>query len=133
MEQIHRLQAINEAIWIRDNCERISKELLVERLQEISEYEVFSSRQLAKICKNKLSHTQISVYTQKSTKSGGKIAPESLEDLREALFSKERNNVSYLHVKQALEAGTSQGMISRLTGINQSLISRRFGDAGSVY
>lgn len=128
MEQIHRLQAINEAIWIRDNCERISKELLVERLQEISEYDIFSSRQLARICKNKLSHSQISAYTQKATKSGGKIAPESLEDLREALFSKERKRVSYLHVKHALEAGTSQGMISKLTGISQSLISRKFAD-----
>ena len=129
MEQIHRLQAINEAIWIRDNCERISKELLIERLQEISEYGIFSNRQLARICKSKVSPSLIGAYTRKSNNVGGRIAPESLEDLREALFSKERGRTDYAHVKRALEAGTSQGMVARVTGINQSTISRKFANA----
>ena len=129
MESMTRLQAINEAIWIRDNCERISKDLLIDRLQEISEYGLFSNRQLARICNNKVSHALIGQYTKKNTNAGGKIAPESLEDLREALFSKERKRISYPHVQRALEAGTSQGMVAMVTGINQSSISRRFADA----
>jgi hypothetical protein len=129
LQQIDRLQAINEAIWLRDNCERISKELLIDRLKDLSAYDLFSSRQLARICGNALSHGTISNYTQKKTRGGGKIAPESLEDLREALFSKERGAISYPHVKNALEAGTSQNMVSRITGINQSSISRKFSDA----
>jgi len=128
MDQIQRLQAINEAIWLRDNCERISKELLIERLRDLSGYELFSSRQLAGICGNTMSHGTISNYTQKKTNSGGKIAPESLEDVREALFSKERGAISYPHIKSALEAGTSQNMISKMTGINQSSISRRLSN-----
>lgn len=128
MQQIDRLQAINEAIWLRDNCERISKELLIERLQDLSVYGLFSSRQLARICGNLISHSTISNYIQKRTRAGGKIAPESLEDLREALFSKERGAISYPHVKNALEAGTSQNMVSRTTGINQSSISRKLSD-----
>jgi hypothetical protein len=128
MESMTRLQAINEAIWIRDNCERISRDLLIDRLQEISEYGLFSNRQLARICNNKVSHALIGQYTKKNTNAGGKIAPESLEDLREALFSKERRSISYPHVQSALEAGTSQGMVARITGINQSSISRKFAD-----
>jgi hypothetical protein len=128
LQQIDRLQAINEAIWLRDNCERISKELLIERLQDLSVYGLFSSRQLARICGNLISHSTISNYIQKKTRGGGKIAPESLEDLREALFSKERGAISYPHVKNALEAGTSQNMVSRTTGINQSSISRKLSD-----
>lgn len=129
MNSMHRLQAINEAIWLRDNCQRISKEILIERLRELSAYELFSSRQLARICNNAMSHGTISNYVEKSTRGGGKIAPESLEDLREALFSKERGAISYPHVKKALEAGTSQNMVSRVTGINQSSISRKFSNA----
>lgn len=128
MESIARLQAVNEAIWIRDNCERISKDMLIDRLQEISEYGLFSNRQLARICNNKVSHAMIGQYTKKNSNAGGRIAPESLEDLREALFSKERRSISYPHVQKALEAGTSQGMVAKITGINQSSISRRFAD-----
>jgi hypothetical protein len=128
VKSIDRLQAINEAIWIRDNSGLISRDVLVERLREISEYGLFSSRQLARICNNKLSHTSISFYIEKTSNSGGKIAPESLEDVREALFSKERGSISYPHVQRALEAGTSQNMVSRITGINQSSISRKFSD-----
>jgi hypothetical protein len=124
VNQIERLQAINEAIWIRDNSPKISREILIERLKEISSYGLFSSRQLAKICNNKLSHASISQHIKKNSNSGGKIAPESLEDVREALFSKERGAISYPHIKSALEAGTSQNMVSKMTGINQSGISR---------
>ncbi len=125
IEQIHRLQAINEAIWIRDNAEKISRELLIERLQELSEYDLFSNRQMAKICGNKISHNVLGGYVQKSDKSGGNFNPTSLEDLREALFSKERKRVNYNAVLRALESGTSQGMVSKLTGISQSAISRK--------
>lgn len=128
MESMARLQAINEAIWIRDNCERISKDMLIDRLQEISEYGLFSNRQLARICGNRVSHALVGQYTKKNSNAGGRIAPESLEDLREALFSKERRSISYSHVQKALEAGTSQGMVAKITGINQSSISRRFAD-----
>jgi hypothetical protein len=128
IEQIHRLQAINEAIWIRDNATKISRDLLIERLQELSEYSLFSNRQMAKICGNQISHNVLGVYVQKSDKSGGKLNPTSLEDIREALFSKERKRINYNAILRALESGTSQGMVSKLTGISQSTISRKFGE-----
>jgi hypothetical protein len=128
MDQIERLQAINEAIWIRDNSHNVSRDILIDRLKEIAGYGLFSSRQLSRICGNRVSHASISLYIGKNTNSGGRVAPESLEDVREALFSKERGAISYPHVKSALEAGTSQNMISKMTGINQSTISRRLSN-----
>lgn len=128
--QTNRLQAINEAIWIRENASKISRELLIERLQELSEYTLFSNRQMAKICGNKISHNVLGMYIQKSNKSGGNFNPTSLEDIREALFSKERKRINYNAILRALEAGTSQGVVSKLTGISQSTISRKFGENG---
>lgn len=128
--QTNRLQAINEAIWIRENANKISRDLLIERLQELSEYSLFSNRQMAKICGNKISHNVLGGYIQKSDKSGGNFNPTSLEDIREALFSKERKRINYNAILRALEAGTSQGVISKLTGISQSTISRKFGENG---
>lgn len=128
--QTNRLQAINEAIWIRDNANKISRDLLIERLQELSEYSLFSNRQMSKICGNKISHNVLGGYIQKSDKSGGNFNPTSLEDIREALFSKERKRINYNAILRALEAGTSQGVISKLTGISQSTISRKFGENG---
>lgn len=125
-EQLNRLYAINEAIWIRDNAENMSKELLVRRLQDLSEYDMFSNRQLSAICNGIIKHNSIGLYIRKEDKSGGRFSPASLEDIREALFSKERGSVDYKSVEKAVLAGTSQGMVSKLTGINQSSISRRF-------
>jgi hypothetical protein len=125
-EQLNRLYAINEAIWIRDNAKNMSKELLVHRLQDLSEYDMFSNRQLSAICNGIIKHNSIGLYIRKEDKSGGRFSPKSLEDIREALFSKERGSVDYKSVEKAVLAGTSQGMVSKLTGINQSSISRRF-------
>lgn len=125
-EQLNRLYAINEAIWIRDRASTMSKDTLIEKLQELAEYDVFSNRQLSAICNGIIKHNSIGLYIKKADKSGGRFSPASLEDVREALFSKERGRVDYKSVEKAILAGTSQGMVSKLTGINQSSISRRF-------
>ncbi len=127
MEQETRLYAINEAIWLRDHAHKISMDLLYLRIQEIAEYGVFSSRQIANISGNIVSHATISRFIKKDDKSGGRLNPKSLEDIALALFSKARKRIDYSAVERALEAGTSQGMIAKLTGISQSTISKKFG------
>lgn len=125
MEQIQRLYAINEAIWIRDNAKRISRELLIEKMQNLAEYEVFSNRQLSSISCDVLKPSTVNMYIKKENKSGGNFSPSTLEDIREVLFGKERGVVDYIKVNKILKNGTSQGMVSKLTGLNQSTISRR--------
>lgn len=124
----HELQAINEAIWIRDNAKKIERSLLVERLQDLAEYSVFSNRQMQAICGNVISYTTIGGYTRKTSKNGGRLAPESLEDIREILFEKHNGRINYKAIERVLQCGTSQGMISKLTGVAQSTISKHFGD-----
>jgi DNA-binding NarL/FixJ family response regulator len=122
-----KLYAINEAIWLRDNASKISLDLLALRIQEIAEHDVFSNRQIANICGNILSHTTIGKFVKKDDKSGGRLNPKSLEDIALALFSKARKSIDYEAIRRALDAGTSQGMIAKLTGISQSTISKKFG------
>lgn len=124
----HELQAINEAIWVRDNAKQIDRSLLIERLQDLAEYEVFSNRQMQAICGNTISYTTIGNYTRKTSKNGGRLAPESLEDIREILFEKHNGRINYKAIERVLQTGTSQGMISKLTGVAQSTISKHFGD-----
>lgn len=127
MESIQKLYALNEAIWLRDNAKLLSVGVLVQKVDALAEYKLYSSRQLSALCGNALKHNIISVRIGKTDKSGGKFNPASLEDIREALFSKERGRIDYKSVQRAVEAGTSQGMVSKLTGIPQSAISRKLG------
>ena len=122
-----KLYAINEAIWLRDNAQKISLDLLALRIQEIAEYDVFSNRQISVIVGGILSHATIGKLVKKEDKSGGRLNPKSLEDISLALFSKARGRIDYSAIERALEAGTSQGMISKLSGISQSTISKKFG------
>jgi hypothetical protein len=123
----HQLQAINLAIWVRDNSKKVEREVLVYNLQDLAEYGIFSNRQLQAICRNELSYTTIGGYTNKTSKNGGNFNPESLEDLREILFAKHNGQINYKAIERALQTGTSQGMISKLTGVAQSTISKHFG------
>jgi hypothetical protein len=125
MNDMERLEAINTAIWLRDNAEKLPDEAILERVKELSGYDIFSNRNLSFIIGNKISHVKIGKVTQKKKKSGGLLAPESLEDIRDLLFSRTRNSINYEAAQRAVSAGTSQNMIQRLSGVSQSSISRR--------
>lgn len=125
MEKTNLLFAINEAIWLRDNYQQISDEVLVNKIVTLSNYGVYSNRQLSDLVKNKIKHSVIGKHTQKKDKSGGKLAPESLDFIKEFFFSVESSTPDYNLARKATLMGTSQGMISRLTGVPQSTLSRK--------
>ena len=128
MNEMQKLEAINMAIWLRDNAPRLSEEMILEKVKELSEYEAFSNRNISFIIGNKISHVKIGKVTQKTKKSGGALAPDSLEDIRDALFSKSRNRIDYEAIARAVKAGTSQNMIQKLSGVSQSSISRKLNN-----
>ncbi len=130
MDSLKILQAINLAIWIRDNGHLISRKDLMANIEELAGYGIFSSRQLQKICRNRISYTTISRRTGKSSKTGGNINPDSLETIRDVLYAKHNGQINYLAISSILADGTSQGMVSRLTGVAQSTISKRLGGNG---
>lgn len=127
MDSIKTLEAVNLAIWIRDHSGTATKESLLASILELSSYDLFSNRQLAKICRNRISYPTIRKYTLKNNKSGGRINPNSLEEIRDILYARHNGVNNYNLIKIVLEDGTSQGMISKLTGVPQSSISKNIG------
>lgn len=125
MNQQDRHRLLSQAIWLRDNAESITKTRAFELIRELDEFSALSIRQISKIINGKISNTTLCKYLVVKPRVGGRLNPKSLEDIAQCLSDKERNSVDYRIVKRILLAGTSQNTLSRLTGINQSLISKK--------
>lgn len=119
-------EALNYAIWVRDNVSDMRDHDVTKAVIELGDYKVFSSRQISAIISNRVSHTTVSSTIGKKDKTGGNLNVASLEVLRNILYSRSSGETNYGLIAKALEEGTSQGMISKLTGVSQSSISRRF-------
>lgn len=121
---VNRLRAINEAIWLRDHSENLDKDHLEKVIKDIGEYQIFSARQIQSMIGNILSRQKISQLCQKSDKTGGNLQVADLEKIRDLFYGKSNGIVNYKLAKEVVENGTSQGMLNKLTGINQSSISK---------
>jgi hypothetical protein len=124
-EEIKMSELLNLAIWIRDNVYSMDSEELNKQVMLLADYDVLSSRQISAIINNKISHSSISKMIGKNSKTGGNLNVGTLEILRTILYSRSDGKTDYRLISQVLEGATSQGMISRLTGVSQSSISRR--------
>jgi hypothetical protein len=122
---VNRLRAINEAIWIRDRAETLDKEQLIKVIIDIGEYGIFSARQIQSIANNTISRQRISKLCKKSDRTGGNLYIFDLEKIRDLFYTKSNGSTNYALAKEIIENGTSQGMLSKLTGIDQSSISRK--------
>jgi len=122
-QEKHRL--LSQAIWLRDNAESMTKTTAFELIRELDEFGALSIRQISNIVGGRISNTTLCKYLAVRTRVGGRLNPKSLEDIAQCLSDKERNSVDYRIVKRILLAGTSQNTLSRLTGINQSSISKK--------
>lgn len=123
-EALHVAAALNEAIWIRDHADTISREDLVTSVSTLGLYGVFSSRQISAICNGKLSPRFVAGLIGKTDKTGGNLNPGTLEILRGILYSRADKRTDKRLIKAALSEGNSQGMIAKLTGVSQSLVSK---------
>lgn len=116
--------ALNEAIWIRDHVDTISRAELVEAVVSLGAYGVFSGRQISAITNGKISPSAASNIVNKGDRTGGNLNPGTLEILRAILYSRADKRTDKRLIKAALGEGNSQGMIAKLTGVSQSLISK---------
>jgi len=123
-DDLMRLRAINEAIWIRDHSENLERKDLFKIIEDIGEYNIFSARQIESMTNGIVSHQTISKLCKKNNKSGGKLKINDLEKIRDLFYGKSNGLVNYLLAKEITKNGTSQGIISKLTGISQSAISK---------
>jgi hypothetical protein len=115
---------LSRAIWLKENSSTLNKGEVFFYITEIDDLGQFSVRQLSNIANNKISASTLSRYLVRKTRNGGRLNPESLRDLLDLLKSWELGVVDYRVVKRILNAGNSQNVIARLTGISQSAISR---------
>ena len=124
-EEMRVSELLNLAIWVRDNVHSMDSEELNKQIMLLADYDMLSSRQISAIVNNKVSHSSISKMIGKNSKTGGNLNVGTLEILRTILYSRSDGKTDYRLISQVLEGATSQGMISRLTGVSQSSISRR--------
>lgn len=118
------LRAINEAIWLRDHAARLSKEELFKIVEDIGEYGIYSARQISAMTEGSISRQTVSRLCKKSDKSGGRLAMSSLDDIKQCFHDRVNKCVNQETIKRVIDAGTSQGMLQKLTGISQAKISR---------
>lgn len=117
-------EALNEAIWIRDNSDTVDKETLTDAVRNLGKYRIFSSRQLSAITNGRISHTTISRIVKKTDRTGGNLNVGTLDILRNILYTRADGRTDYKLIHDAVGLGTSQGMVSKITGISQSSISK---------
>ena len=117
--------AISKSIQLYKDAEQMERSEILKLAQEISELNVFSNRQIEKMAHNRISHLAIGKVTNKTSKSGGKLNPATLEMLRDLLFKFNEGRIDWDTVETVALMGTSQSMISRLTGISKTQINRR--------
>ena len=118
-------QALNQAIWLRDNVYSLEEAELVERINELGAYSVFSSRQLSAIVDGRIPHGRITKLIGKTDKTGGNLNVGTLDILRTVLIARAGSSTDFGLIADAVGQGTSQGMVAKLTGIAQGTISKK--------
>jgi hypothetical protein len=118
--------AIAKSIQLYKNADTMEKAEILELAKEISELGIFSNRQIEKMAHNKITHLAIGKVTGKTSKSGGKLNPATLEMIRDLIFQFNSGKIDWNMVDQVVLLGTSQSLVSKLTGISKTQINRRF-------
>jgi hypothetical protein len=118
--------AVAKSIQLYKNADTMEKAEILELAKEISELGIFSNRQIEKMAHNKITHLAIGKVTGKTSKSGGKLNPATLEMIRDLIFQFNSGKIDWNMVDQVVLLGTSQSLVSKLTGISKTQINRRF-------
>lgn len=124
-QEMRVAQALNEAIHLRDHADTMTQDAVIVAIKNLSKYGMFSARQLAAISNGRVSHHTITKIINKTDKTGGNLNAGTLDILRNILYSRANGVTDYKLVADAVSGGTSQGMVSKLTGIPQGSISKK--------
>lgn len=130
MDRQHEMnvaQALTDAIYLRDHAENMTKQELFDAVVSIGEYDLFSNRQISAITNGLVKPKVVGELVKKRTKTGGNLNVGTLDILRTILYSRANKHTDYKLIRQAVSEGTSQGMVSKLTGVSQGNISKKLG------
>lgn len=125
LKEMQVAEALNSAIWLRDNNQTLSDIDLVAHIISLGKLRVFSSRQISAIINGRVSHSVITKLIGKTDKTGGNLNAGTLDILRNILLNRADDGTDYKLIARAVGMGTSQGMVSRLTGVPQGSISKK--------
>lgn len=123
MKQQDSLFAIAMAIRLRDNSDSYGEEELRGTIVQLTEKNVFSIRQISNMCGK--SPATLSRIVQRTSRTGGKLNPQHLEEIRDLIFQQDIDQVDWQTVKKITSDGTSADMLSRISGIPKSTIHRK--------
>jgi hypothetical protein len=124
MNNLQRHGLLSQAVWLKENNAALNKGEVFHYITELDILGEFSIRQLSNIANNKISASTLRRYLIEKPRLGGRLNTGSLRELFELFKECELGLVDYRVVKRIMNAGTSQNVVARLTGISQSSISR---------
>lgn len=130
LQEMKVAEALNSAIWLRDNVRGLLDFEIEEHIVELGKHNVFSSRQLSAIVNGRIKHNRISKLINKTDKTGGNLNVGTLDILRNILLNRADDGTDYKLIARAVGMGTSQGMVSKLTGVPQGSISKKLRNNG---
>jgi hypothetical protein len=119
------IMAIGLAIHLRESHKSSSRAVVDDTIQRLAEFGVFSNRQIANIAKGSASHSHIAKITKKTSKSGGRLNPAHLENIRDLMLQADSGRVDWNLVELTVSQGTSGSLLSKLTGISKNQIGRK--------
>jgi predicted DNA-binding transcriptional regulator AlpA len=125
------LTALNEAIALYNKSTNLTKQQRYEAVMSLAEWNLFNVQHLAQI--SGLSKSTIYPWIPENKRGfNGKMNPRTLDTLRQMRLNRNAKlPVSETLLDIALSNGNSQAVVSRLTGVAQSTISRRVRDKRS--
>lgn len=123
------IMAIGLAIHLRESHKGSSMASVEETVKKLSDFGIFSNRQLANIAKGSISHSHIAKLTNKTAKNGGRLNPADLESVRDLMLQADAGRIDWELVKLTVRRGTSQNLLSKLTGISKSQINRKIAES----
>lgn len=115
--------AVTQALFAFTHRATASREDRINRVVELAEWELFSNRQISTF--TGMRRQDIAAYTSKTTHEGGNLTGESLGPILKLVELAGRDEIDDNEVARASRAGASTRMISKLTGISQSMIARQ--------
>lgn len=123
------LTALEEAHWVFTNRDNYDRQQKYDAAVSLSEWGMFSLRQVAAICG--ISHSTVkAVAGSKSEKTGGRFDPSCLPALLDIRERRARGeDVEPSEVLRIVDGGTSLGFAARLSELPESYFRRMFAKA----
>lgn len=123
MNEQEKLQAISDAIKLRDNWKTLENTEALELIESLAKSGLFSIRQISQICER--SSSSVSRLVRRDSRTGGKLNPKHLEMMRGLIFQNDLGQVDWDRVGRIVNGGTSPYVVAKITGIPRSTIHRK--------